>query len=362
MPRGGSPAGWPEPQSGTRGGGGGGGGGDSAPAATPSRSGSSPQAPAGLRRGREVPARRPAPCARPPPPSPAVPGRSRGERLRPGLAHRPTRRGTGKRASFPVVGGLPGAPRAAASSAKGPSAPLPGPQAVEGAAESARGCSPRGRRAGSPRGRGARSRAAAAGRRLRAPRIPQRVPPGAGRAGAAEEEEEEAAAAPEHRGVITGCCLSPETSGAGAGPGGAREPPGLRGGLRREAGPSLAEGLARGRGRSGARRARPDAGRRGGAGLRLLQGGLARPQAVREPQGRPPARSGGGTRAHRAGLAPCGGGAGIRRLEDARTPDSASHLRSDCVALTRTVTVFLSRTEVSALTFRCGARTQPAAL
>lgn len=64
--------------------------------------------------------------------SPA-PGRDPGERLRPGLARRPTRRRRERRASFPVVGGLPGAPRAAAGPVKGPSARLPGSRAVEGA-------------------------------------------------------------------------------------------------------------------------------------------------------------------------------------------------------------------------------------
>ena len=98
---------------------------------------------------------------------------------------------------------------------------------------------------------------------MRAPRVAERVPPGAGGAGAAEEEEETAAVRG-HRVVITGYCGSPETSGAGAGPGGAREPPGQRGGLRREAGPSPAVG----QGQEPGPGARPrDARQRGGGSV-----------------------------------------------------------------------------------------------
>lgn len=193
-----------------------------------------------------------------------------------------------------------------------------------------RGVSPRGRRAGSPGGRGASSRAAAGGRRGRAPRIAERVPPGAGGARAAEEEE--TAAAPELGVVITGCCGSPETSGAGVGPGGAREPPALQGGLRREAGPNPAEGRPRAGAGAGARRAWQDAGRQGGAGAPSAPRCAPQPMAVRERLSRRRKRG------HPAGLAPPGGKE-LRRLENTRTPASASHLHSDCVALTRKVTV-----------------------
>lgn len=159
MPRGGPPAVCRNvsPVSGA-----GGGGGHSASAATPPRSGSSPQAPAGLPRGRQVPARRPPPCTTPPPHLHPVPGAWEG----PGGAASP-RSGTPTHAAREGEKGIlrsgrraPGSPaRAAARSVKGPSARLPLPQAVEGAGgvrreAAARGEGARGAPAGEARAAG----------------------------------------------------------------------------------------------------------------------------------------------------------------------------------------------------------------
>lgn len=79
-----------------------------------------------------------------------------------------------------------------------------------------------------------------------------------------------AAAAPEEGVVITGDCSSPETSGAGAGPGGAREPPGHLGRPARGGGPPPRRGPPGQKpghaGRAGAGSAGPD-GRSAGTGL-----------------------------------------------------------------------------------------------
>lgn len=104
---------------------------------------------------------------------------------------------------------------------------------------------------------------------MKAPRTPGRVPPGVGRTGAAEKAAA-AAAAPEEGVVITGDCSSPETSGAGAGPGGAREPPGHLGRPARGGGPPPRRGPPGQKpghaGRAGAGSAGPD-GRSAGTGL-----------------------------------------------------------------------------------------------
>ena len=101
--------------------------------------------------------------------------------------------------------------------------------------------------AGNPRGEQAeaptaRPGEAEGGGRVKIPRTAGRVPPGAWEAGAAEAAAAAAAAARTEGVVITGDCSSPETSGAGAGPGGARELPGHLGRPAPGAGPRPAWG------------------------------------------------------------------------------------------------------------------------
>ncbi|KAL0600829.1 hypothetical protein AAY473_030708 [Plecturocebus cupreus] len=180
-----------------------------------------PGAPPGTASGAEIPRGRQPPCTAAPR-VPIAPGKGPGERLRPGQETGSTR--LGPRAAC--------APLQAPGSGRAPGAGegqdrLPTAASRPAGDEKARAESPPGSRAGSrhhpgrerrrerPRGGGERGKEGSADC--------GRVPPGAGAAVTTEEEAEETAAAPGEGVVITGYCRSPETFGAGAGPGGAKE-------------------------------------------------------------------------------------------------------------------------------------------
>lgn len=195
-------------------------------------------------RGTEIPEGRPPLCTTPSP-VPGAPGRGLESGSAPGWETQSRGRGPGDPTSSPVPGGSPGILRAAAGTVKGPSAWDPEVRVsfptlatsarwrCKGAGEPVERRQP----AGEPRGERTEAPTTLTAKRLaarprqksgqvKAPRIALRIPPEAREAGAAEKEAATAAAAPKEGVVITGDCCSPETSGAGAGPGGAREPPG----------------------------------------------------------------------------------------------------------------------------------------
>lgn len=339
MPRGGPPA---VRENGKRCGGGVGGG--RASAATPPRSGPAPH-PARHLPDARILARRPPPSTTPPlHPAPGVPGRGPGKRLRPGLGPQPTGRGRGRSASFPVAGGLPGAPRAAAGTVKGPSARLSGPQAAKAPAESAERMQPAGKARRAPRRErraqhGGRGRAAGEGSAdRRASTTWSRGSRGCGGGGGGDGRRSGARSRHNRLLRLTGNLGRRSRARGRQGAAGTARRPAPGGGPKPRSGAGAGAGAGSGRAPAG----RTAAGR--GLGLRCpsLPGGEG------EPLSRPRELSRRAKRGFEAAPAPSGGG--DKALGGHGTPDSPG-LHSGCVFLTRVVTVCFIR-EVAAFTLQ----------